>query len=112
MAVPEVRADPAELARLAEQLLRSSQQLTEAWQAAQAALQLESTDAGNTSHGDDLIRGHQTTTGAADVAFGRLAAVLEGDNDRVLRVAFAYQQADERAAAEFIRLVLDRLGIH
>jgi hypothetical protein len=35
------------------------------------------------------------------VAIGRLVAVLEGDMDRIYRVALAYAKADESAAVRF-----------
>jgi hypothetical protein len=42
---------------------------------------------------------HEAVAEDADVANGRVVGVLEGDVDRLLRVAFAYQRADQDAEA-------------
>jgi hypothetical protein len=103
MPPPEVRADPVEITRLADQLLRSSQQLADAWRAAQAGLTLPATAAGDSSRGPGFVSAHESTMDDADVAIGRLVAVLEGDMDRLYRVAFAYKKADDDAAAALRR---------
>jgi hypothetical protein len=99
----EVRADPVELTRLADQLLRSSQQLADAWSAAQGSLTLPSTAAGDSSRGPAVVSAHESTMDDADVAIGRLVAVMEGDMDRIYRIAFAYKKADDDAAAALNR---------
>jgi hypothetical protein len=103
MPPPEVRADPVELTRLADQMLRSSQQLADAWSAAQGALTLPGTAAGDSARGPAVISAHESTMDDADVAIGRLVAVLEGDMDRLYRIAFAYKKADDDADAAFRR---------
>jgi hypothetical protein len=99
----EVRADPIELTRLADQLMRSSQQLADAWRQAQGSLALPATAAGDSSRGPAVIRAHEATSDDADVAVGRLVAVLEGDMDRIYRIAFAYKKADDDAEAKLRR---------
>jgi hypothetical protein len=93
----EVRADPVELARFADRLLGLSQLLADAWRTAQGLLVLPATAAGDSSRGPALIRAHESTVEEAEIALGRLVALLEGDTDRIYRIAFAYRQADQAA---------------
>ena len=98
MSATEVRADPVALTRLAEQMLRSSQAIADAWRLAQGPLTMPETAFGDSTGGSGTRVAHQATTDDADVAVGRLVAVLESDMDRLYRIAFAYQKADEDAA--------------
>lgn len=86
-----------EVSRLAAQVLRSSQQLADAWSAAQAALDVAGSAFGNRAGGAGVHASHQAVVADADVGVGRLVGVLEGDTDRLYRIAFAYQKADQDA---------------
>jgi hypothetical protein len=97
MAPPEVRADPVEVTRVAAQMLLCSEHLADAWSNAQAALAVAASAFGNSAGGPGVHASHQATIADADVAVGRLVAVLEGDTDRLYRIAFAYQKADDDA---------------
>jgi hypothetical protein len=107
MAVTETRANPLELTRLANQMLRSSQSIADAWRVAQFPLALPPGCLGDTAESARLHEAQQNTVDDNDVVLGRLIGVLEGDVDRLYRVAFAYHQADQNAAA---RTRVVRLG--
>jgi uncharacterized protein YukE len=103
MADDEVRADPVELTRLAEQMLTASQQISDGWRLAQGELAVPAEAFGDTPAAGTARSEHQATVDAAEVTIGRLVAVLENDVDALYRTAFAYQQADEAAARKFHR---------
>jgi hypothetical protein len=103
MADQEVRADPVELIRLAEQALSTSQRIADGWRAAQGDLAIPAAAFGDTPAAGTLRAEQQATVDSAEVTVGRLVAVLENDMDALYRVAFAYQQADEAAARQFRR---------
>jgi len=94
----EVRADPAELAKLAGKTLDASIELGDGWRTAQGVLAVPATAFGNLSAGQGVHRSHVAAAEDGDTAINRLVAVYEGDVDRLYRVAFAYQQADREAA--------------
>ena len=94
----EVRADPAELARLAGRTLDASIELGDGWRGAQAELAVPAAAFGNLAAGQGVHRSHVAAVEDGDRGIGRLVAVYEGDVDRLYRVAFAYQQADREAA--------------
>jgi hypothetical protein len=96
----EVRADPVELTRVADQMLRSSQRIGDAWRAAQGLLAVPVAAFGDSSAAAALSAAGEQTVDDAAVTIGRLVAVLEGDMDRLYRVAFAYKKADDDAAAK------------
>jgi hypothetical protein len=98
MAGAEIRADPVALVRLADQVLRASQQIADAWRGAQAELTVE--DIGDNHSAAAVRDAHASTVDAADLAFGRLAGVLEIDSDLLYQVAVAYHKADDMAAAK------------
>jgi len=97
----EVRADPVELTRLADRMLRSSQQIADAWREAQGALAIPVAAFGDSAGVAGVHDTHQDTVDDADVTIGRLVAVLEGDMDKLYRVAFAYKKTDDDAAAAY-----------
>jgi hypothetical protein len=101
MADPEVRADPVELTRLAEQMLTASQQIDDGWRNAQGSLAIAGGAFGDTPAAPTVQAEHQSAVDDAGVTVGRLVAVLENDMDAVYRVAFAYQKADEEAERKF-----------
>ena len=94
----ETRVDPEELVRLAADVLRSSQQMSDSWMAAQGDLAIPPAAFGNSNGAAAVKDSHVTVIDEADITIGRHVAVLEGDMDRLYRVAFAYQQADREAA--------------
>jgi hypothetical protein len=98
MASAEVRADPVELTRLADAMLSASQAVADGWRGAQGPLAIPAEAFGDSSGAAGLATAHEASADDADVANGRLVAVLEGDTDRLYRVAFAYKQADDDAA--------------
>jgi hypothetical protein len=94
----ELRADPVALTRTADQMLRSSQSVADAWRIAQGTLAVPAEAFGDSAGGPGVSVAHQASIDDADVAIGRLVGVLEGDMDRLYRIAFAYQKADQDAA--------------
>ena len=98
MAGAEIRADPVALVRLADQVLRASQQIADAWRGAQAELTVE--EVGDSRSAAAVRDAHASTVDAADLVFGRLAGVLEIDSDILYQVAVAYHKADDMAAAK------------
>jgi hypothetical protein len=99
----ETRADPVELTRLAGTVLTASTDLAEAWQNAKAPLAIPLAAFGNSNNATAVHETHQSAVDEADVTIGRQVAVLEGDADRLYRVAFAYEKADQDARAEVLR---------
>jgi hypothetical protein len=98
MAGTEIRADPVALVRLADQLLRSSEQIDDGWRGAQAPLAVNGF--GDSASAAAAHDAHARALDAADLALGRLVGVLEIDADRLCQVAIAYRQADDIAAAK------------
>lgn len=97
--VDEVRADPVELAKLAGKTLDAAGELGDAWRNAQPGLAIPAAAFGNLSASGAAYSSHRQASEDGDTATGRLIAVYEGDVDRLYRVAFAYQQADQDAAS-------------
>jgi uncharacterized protein YfiM (DUF2279 family) len=97
----EVRADPAQLCRLGDQMLTSSETIDDSWRGQQSALSPLNTAFGNTAGGQAVFTAHQDTHDSAGVAVGRFVEVLQGDMDRLYEVAFAYQQVDRNNARKF-----------
>jgi hypothetical protein len=95
----EVRVDPPQLCRLGDQMLTSSEDIDDVWRANVDALNIPLAAFGNS----DGAPGAHTATlevgSAADVTLSRFVTVLQGDMDRLYRVAFAYDQVDEQNAA-------------
>lgn len=95
---PEVRADPVELARVAQLHLDTSLELAAALRALRGDAVLSTSDLGTVAQNDGLACCHDDVLGQAGTLYERLIAVLETDADDLLRVAFAYEQADQAAA--------------
>jgi hypothetical protein len=93
----EVRADPVELARVAQSCLDGSQDLATALSTARADTMLSTSDFGNVANAGRQSEAYHGVEGSAGTAVERLITVLEVDNESLLRAAFAYQQADEEA---------------
>ncbi|MDG4791840.1 hypothetical protein O7626_39180 [Micromonospora sp. WMMD1102] len=94
----EVRADPVEIVRVAQSYLDNSSELASALRAVRADAVLSPADFGQVSPAGQLTDAYNTVTAAAGTAVERVIGVLEVDNESLLHVAFAYRQADERAA--------------
>lgn len=94
----EIRADPVALTRLAADVLTSSQTLGDGWRDGRDGLDVPVSAYGNSTAASGVYAAHQAAAEDADVTIGRLVGVLEGDVDRLYRIAFAYQLADQRAA--------------
>lgn len=95
----EVRVDPVDLARAADLALHESTSLFEAVRRARGDLPLAGAAIGNTTAADFIASAHVGVVDAAGTALERLVAVLEHDVEALYRTAFAYQQADDEAAA-------------
>src|SRR3982751_1309544 len=91
MTGPEVRADPVELTRLADAMLTASQGIGDGWRGAQGALAVTAEAVGDSAGAAGVAKAHEASADDADVAMGRLVALLEGDMDRLYRIAFAYK---------------------
>ncbi|MDW5326424.1 hypothetical protein [Plantactinospora sp. KLBMP9567] len=94
----EVRADPVEIARVAQSYLDNSAELASALRAVRADAVISPADFGRVSPAGQLQDAYNTVAGSAGTAVERVIGVLEVDNESLLQVAFAYRQADERAA--------------
>jgi len=89
---------PETLSSLADEFLTSSEHVTDGWNDQQQSLVLDGRDAGNSGGGFDVIEAHTNAAEAADIAVGRLVAVLEQDVDNVYLCAFSFDATDEKAA--------------
>ena len=94
----EVRADPTEIAKLAGETLKASTTLNDGFVDAQSALGVPPSAFGNSHVGPSVSQSHQAVAELAQGAVERLVGVLEGDVDRLYRVAFAYQETDRESA--------------
>ncbi|HWS37605.1 MAG TPA: hypothetical protein VN408_33355 [Actinoplanes sp.] len=103
MAGDEVRVEPVAVTRAADRMMRAAQSLSDAWRTAQGSLTVPDGAAGDSAGAGTVVAAAQDTTDGGGVAIGRLVAVLEGDMDRLYRIAFAYQKADDDAAEQFRR---------
>jgi hypothetical protein len=99
----EIRADPAELARVAQSYLDTSQDLGRDLRSGRADSVLGQGDFGNVADAGALLAAYDGAAEAAGGAIEQLVAVLEVDNESLLRVAFSYQEADEDAARKLRR---------
>ena len=91
----DLRADPVELTRLATDVLTASQQMRDIWANGQGDLTIPPTAFGNSNGAAAVGDSHQAAMDEGDVTIGRQVAVLEGDVDRLYRVAFAYEKFEE-----------------
>jgi len=89
---------PETLSSLANEFLTSSEHVADGWNGQQRSLLLDGRDAGNSEGGFHVIEAHSNAAEAADIALGRLVAVLEQDVDNVYLCAFSFDATDEKAA--------------
>ncbi len=94
----DVGADARELARLAQTFLHESQRLGDALRGAQSFSTPPSAHYGSTPGGAALHHANDEVVELAALAVGRLVEVLEGDVDRLYRLAFVYAEAERQAA--------------
>jgi len=104
MATDEVRADYPELARLAGEVLTAADGISDGLRAGRGSLTVPVSAFGNSSAGPAVHRTHEAVTEQGGTTTERLVEVLEGDVDRIYRVAFAYQKADQEAADQLGRI--------
>ncbi|MGA8114742.1 MAG: type VII secretion target [Actinocatenispora sp.] len=90
-----VRIDPSAVAHLAGQVLTASEQLDDGLQAAGRSSAVPSSAFGNTAGAAGVHRAYQDAVDALGTASGRLVEVLQGDTDRLYRVAFSMRQTDD-----------------
>jgi hypothetical protein len=90
-----------ELVRLSRALLDSSVSVAEDWSGSHAALNVPDSAAGDTAQGSALVATAVSLAEAADLAVGRLVAVLQEDADDVVRLAFEVSVVDDDAARRF-----------
>lgn len=93
----EIAADAIELTQLAATYLDCSRDLTTALQALDLAIPPQSAF-GRTPGAAGLHRASDAAAEQAGLAVGRLIEVLDGDVDRLYRLAFAYHEAEQQAA--------------
>lgn len=96
----EVRAEPDALVRLAKATLAGADAMTDGWSAAQGMVAPPGAAYGNSTAGPALAAAVAGAEAAMDATWRRITGVYEGDVDKLYRVAFAYQQADARAAEQ------------
>lgn len=94
----EVRADPVEIARVAQSYLDNSTELASALRTVRADTVISPADFGQVSAAGQVTDAYNTVAAGAGTAVERVIGVLEVDNESLLQVAFAYREADERAA--------------
>ena len=94
-----MRAEPEELARLAQRYLDVSKDLFETNRALQGGAPLSTSDLG--AFGESLHNAHTVALAEAGTALEYLIAVVETDCENLYRVVFAYEKADRDAAASF-----------
>ncbi|GIG67594.1 hypothetical protein [Phytomonospora endophytica] len=91
----EVRADPVELAVLSQAVLmvayRVRSELPRGW----SGVLVPSSAFGNTNAAESLAVDYGDAIETAGRAVEDLTGVLDGDADRLLRIAFAYKQTDD-----------------
>jgi hypothetical protein len=107
--VDDIRADPVELTRLAGDVLRASQRLADAWRSAQDGLAVPLSAFGNSDGAAGVRDSHAAVISDAEITIGRQVAVLEGDMDRLYRVAFAYRRHEQDEQANLRRAAA---GLH
>ncbi len=95
MSGKELQADPEDLARLAGEVLASADGIMEALAASRGPSMLPLAAFGNTTAGPDLHLAYERAIAAGARTSERLLEVLEGDVDRLFRVAFAYQELED-----------------
>lgn len=93
-----MRVEPQELCSLGDVCLAESKSINNGWSSAVGSLQVASGAAGNSAQGPVFTEAHVAVLDSADVAVGRLAAVLEADFDDLYACAFDISSQDEESA--------------
>ena len=94
----DVRADPVELAQLSQDCLGIAKDTRNALRALRTEALIPTPAFGNSTRADEVDTAYTGLLQAAGLAVEDLAEILEGDTDRLLRVAFAYKQTDDEEA--------------
>lgn len=94
----EVRANPADLARLAEAFLTESKDLFGGLKTARGEISLGGDVFGNADSAAKVQAAYTKAVEAAGTDVERLIAVCEEDMESLYQVAFAYQYLDQQAA--------------
>jgi len=103
MAAREFRADYVELSRLAGDVLTAADGIGDALGAGREVFTVPAAAFGNSSAGAGVHGTHEVASGRVGATSERLVEVLEGDVDRLYRVAFAYKKLDEDNADRICR---------
>ncbi|MEO5664636.1 MAG: hypothetical protein ABIR39_15280 [Nocardioides sp.] len=90
--------EPQELCSLGDVCLTESKSINNGWSSAVGSMQVASGAAGNSAQGPVFTEAHVAVLDSADIAVGRLAAVLEADFDDLYAVAFDISSQDEESA--------------
>jgi hypothetical protein len=90
-----------ELVRLSRALLGTSVSVAADWSRSYAGLDVPASAAGDTLQGPVFTAAAVRLAEAADLAVGRLVAVLQEDADDVARVAFDVSVVDDDTARRF-----------
>lgn len=94
----EVLAKPVKLAQLSQDLVDISGNVRTSLSATRGSGLIDSTAFGNSTGVEAVAKACNSVFEKGGTAVEDLAEVLEGDIDRVLRMAFSYQQTDEENA--------------
>ncbi|PZS31484.1 MAG: hypothetical protein DLM59_09890 [Pseudonocardiales bacterium] len=103
MATDGFVADYTELARLAGEVLKAADGISSGIRASRAPLTVAPAAFGDSSAGPAVHSAHLAVVEQGGTTNERLVEVLEGDVDRLYRVAFAYQKIDQDAADRLCR---------
>lgn len=93
-----MQVDPQDLCSLGDVCLAESKSINNGWSSAVGSMQVASGAAGNSAQGPVFTEAHVAVLDSADVAVGRLAAVLEADMDDLYACAFDISSQDEESA--------------
>lgn len=104
MAAKETRADFTEMARLAGEVLKAADGISDALRTGRDSFTVPVAAFGNSPGGPAVHSAHEAVTEQGGSTIETLVGVLEGDVDRIYRVAFAYRQADQEAAHRLCRV--------
>lgn len=91
----EVLAKPGKLAQLSQDLVDISGNVRDSLSTTRSSGLIDSTAFGNSEGVEAVATAYNAVFEKGGTAVEDLAEVLEGDIDRVLRMAFSYQETDE-----------------
>lgn len=94
----EVLADPVKLAQLSQDLVDISGDVRDDLSTTRESGLIDSSAFGNSDSVEEVATAYGSVFENGGAAVEDLAEVLEGDIDRVLRMAFSYKETDEENA--------------